>query len=62
MRWIRVSTRGVEFQLGGEVSWVSKHWYLERGWSRGTIGAVRFGGPGYLVQKVARLRVGESSS
>ena len=41
---------------------VSKHWYLEVDWSRGTIGAVRFGDLGYLIQKVARLRVGESSS
>ena len=33
---VRISTMGVGFQLGGEDSWVSKHWYLEVDWSRGT--------------------------
>ena len=32
---VEVSTVSVEFQLGGEGSWVSKHWYLGVGWSRG---------------------------
>ena len=41
---------------------VSKTLVPGKGLEQGKVGAVRFGDLGYLIQKVARLRVGESSS